>query len=206
VTGFRFSPGGAQAEYGITPDLTTLAKTWLGASRAAPSPAARRSWICWIASSPNHRTARRSPTPDLQHPDPASHHVSSDGHGRDFLDGLAEARRALPRYATIPPRWLPARCRHARARLARATGLLPLRQPAGRYGGERDRPAVAPPHTVARTRAETPDAHCAFGEAIARYRASNAANEQHHHGPDDHYKRSGASPGPKAGGPVFRVM
>jgi hypothetical protein len=81
-----------------------------------------------------------------------------------------------------------------------------LRQPAGRYGGERDRPAVAPPHTVARTRAETPDAHCAFGEAIARYRASNAANEQHHHGPDDHYKRSGASPGPKAGGPVFRVM
>ena len=84
--------------------------------------------------------------------------------------------------------------------------LFPLRQPAGRYGGERDRPAVAPPHTVARTRAETPDAHCAFGEAIARYRASNAANEQHHHGPDDHYKRSGASPGPKAGGPVFRVM
>jgi glutamate-1-semialdehyde 2,1-aminomutase len=43
VTGFRFSPGGAQAEYGITPDLTTLAKTWLGASPAAPSPAARRS-------------------------------------------------------------------------------------------------------------------------------------------------------------------
>ena len=44
VTGFRFSPGGAQVEYGITPDLTTLAKTWLGASpAAAPSPAARKS-------------------------------------------------------------------------------------------------------------------------------------------------------------------
>jgi hypothetical protein len=27
--------------------------------------------------------------------------VGSDGHGRDFLDGLAEARRALPRYANI---------------------------------------------------------------------------------------------------------
>jgi hypothetical protein len=34
-------------------------------------------------------------------PDPASHTVSSDGEGRDFLDGLAEARRALPRYANI---------------------------------------------------------------------------------------------------------
>ncbi len=27
--------------------------------------------------------------------------MGSDGHGRDFLDGLAEARRALPRYANI---------------------------------------------------------------------------------------------------------
>jgi hypothetical protein len=27
--------------------------------------------------------------------------VGSDGHGKDFLDGLAEARRALPRYANI---------------------------------------------------------------------------------------------------------
>jgi hypothetical protein len=33
--------------------------------------------------------------------DPISHSVSSDGNGRDFLDGLAEARRALPRYANI---------------------------------------------------------------------------------------------------------
>jgi len=33
--------------------------------------------------------------------DPVSHSVGSDGHGRDFLDGLAEARRALPRYANI---------------------------------------------------------------------------------------------------------
>ena len=33
--------------------------------------------------------------------DPISHPVSSDGHGRDFLDGLEEARRALPRYANI---------------------------------------------------------------------------------------------------------
>jgi glutamate-1-semialdehyde 2,1-aminomutase len=30
VTGFRVSPGGAQAEYGITPDLTTLAKILAG--------------------------------------------------------------------------------------------------------------------------------------------------------------------------------
>ncbi len=30
VTGFRVSPGGAQAEYGITPDLTTLAKILSG--------------------------------------------------------------------------------------------------------------------------------------------------------------------------------
>jgi hypothetical protein len=34
-------------------------------------------------------------------PVPASHSVSSDGKGRDFLDGLAEARLALPRYANI---------------------------------------------------------------------------------------------------------
>jgi hypothetical protein len=34
-------------------------------------------------------------------PGPASHTVSSDGKGRDFLDGLAEARLALPRYANI---------------------------------------------------------------------------------------------------------
>lgn len=46
-------------------------------------------------------------------------------------------------------------------------GLFLARQPAGRYGGDRDQVGVAPPwhaHTVARTRAETPDAHCAFGE------------------------------------------
>ena len=30
VTGFRVAPGGAQAEYGITPDLTTLAKILSG--------------------------------------------------------------------------------------------------------------------------------------------------------------------------------
>jgi hypothetical protein len=34
-------------------------------------------------------------------PDPAAFTAGSDGHGRDFLDGLAEARRALPRYANI---------------------------------------------------------------------------------------------------------
>jgi hypothetical protein len=34
-------------------------------------------------------------------PDPGSHSVSSDGSGKDFLDGLAEARRALPCYANI---------------------------------------------------------------------------------------------------------
>jgi hypothetical protein len=34
-------------------------------------------------------------------PDPAVFTASSDGHGKDFLDGLAEARRALPRYANI---------------------------------------------------------------------------------------------------------
>jgi len=33
--------------------------------------------------------------------DPISHSVGSDGHGRDYLDGLEEARRALPRYANI---------------------------------------------------------------------------------------------------------
>jgi hypothetical protein len=32
---------------------------------------------------------------------PSAFSVSSDGHGKDFLDGLAEARRALPRYANI---------------------------------------------------------------------------------------------------------
>jgi len=34
-------------------------------------------------------------------PDPAAFSASSDGHGRNFLEGLAEARRALPRYANI---------------------------------------------------------------------------------------------------------
>jgi hypothetical protein len=34
-------------------------------------------------------------------PDPAAFTVSSDGHGKDFLDGLAETRRALPHYANI---------------------------------------------------------------------------------------------------------
>jgi hypothetical protein len=28
-----------------------------------------------------------------------THHVTSDGHGREWLEGLAEARRALPRYS-----------------------------------------------------------------------------------------------------------
>jgi hypothetical protein len=34
-------------------------------------------------------------------PDPAALTANSDGHGRDWLDGLAAARRALPRYANI---------------------------------------------------------------------------------------------------------
>src|SRR5205823_9190589 len=34
-------------------------------------------------------------------PDPAAFTASSDGDGKDFLEGLAEARRALPRHANI---------------------------------------------------------------------------------------------------------
>jgi hypothetical protein len=34
-------------------------------------------------------------------PDPAAFTASSDGYGRDWLEGLAEARRALPRCANI---------------------------------------------------------------------------------------------------------
>ena len=36
ITGFRYSPGGAQQAYGITPDLTTLAKIIAGGLPGAP--------------------------------------------------------------------------------------------------------------------------------------------------------------------------
>jgi len=33
ITGFRYAPGGAQQYFGVTPDLTTLAKIVAGGSR-----------------------------------------------------------------------------------------------------------------------------------------------------------------------------
>ena len=67
---------------------------------------------------------------------------------------------------------------------------FPLRQPAGRYGGERDQAAVAPPLACAHRRqnqSRNARRSLRLRRAIARYRASNAANEQHHPGPGDHH-------------------
>jgi len=44
MTGFRVALGGAQALYGIEPDLTTLAKLSAAACRSALSAASARSW------------------------------------------------------------------------------------------------------------------------------------------------------------------
>ena len=44
VTGFRLAYGGAQAYYGVVPDVCTLGKVLGGAIRSPPSPGARTSW------------------------------------------------------------------------------------------------------------------------------------------------------------------
>src|SRR3546814_13645830 len=46
VTGFRVSPGGAQQEYGVTPDLTTLAKILAGGLPGEIGRAACRERVC----------------------------------------------------------------------------------------------------------------------------------------------------------------
>ena len=69
-------------------------------------------------------------------------------------------------------------------------GLFLARQPAGRYGGDRDQVGVAPPLACAHRRQnQSRNARRALRlrRAIARYRASNAADEQHNPGPDDHH-------------------
>ena len=55
VTGFRVSPGGAQAEYGIRPDLTTLAKILAGGLPGGAVAAAKTSSTF---STSNHQDRR----------------------------------------------------------------------------------------------------------------------------------------------------
>jgi len=60
ITGFRVHPGGAQAHYGIQPDLTTLAKILAAGCRAAPSRAAPT--CCAIEIRPASRKLRHPGT------------------------------------------------------------------------------------------------------------------------------------------------
>ncbi len=67
MTGFRVSLGGAQAFYGVTPDLTTLGKIIGGGMPVGALGGKRRSWsICrrWA------RSTRRAPCPGTRWPWP----------------------------------------------------------------------------------------------------------------------------------------
>jgi hypothetical protein len=75
-------------------------------------------------------------------------------------------------------------------RLARVPRLFPLQQPPDRHGGYRHRAGVAPPLARAHRRqnqSRNARRSLRLRRAITRYRASNAASEQHHPGPGDHY-------------------
>jgi hypothetical protein len=70
--------------------------------RPPKEPGERRGWdFCKTARRPYDLAVTAALCHLASVTDPISHSVGSDGNGRDFLDGLAEARRALPRYANI---------------------------------------------------------------------------------------------------------
>ncbi len=62
VTGFRVSPGGAQTHYGVTPDLTALAKILAGGLPGG-AVAGRRDILDWL----DYDAARRNGTEKIQH-------------------------------------------------------------------------------------------------------------------------------------------
>jgi glutamate-1-semialdehyde 2,1-aminomutase len=81
ITGFRLSPGGAQGLYGVTPDLTTLAKA-LGAGERIAAVAGRAEVMRVV---------------DPLHGDP-TRRVFQSGTGNDGTAGLAAAFAALDIY------------------------------------------------------------------------------------------------------------
>lgn len=81
ITGFRLSPGGAQALYGVTPDLTTLAKA-LGAGERIAAVAGRAEVMRVV---------------DPLRGDP-EHRVFQSGTGNDGIARLAAACAALDFY------------------------------------------------------------------------------------------------------------
>ena len=99
---------------GTSPEITD-AKIWFNGAgdgscetfclyrkRPPKTPGERRGWdFCKTARRPYDLAVTAALCYLATVPDPGSHSVNSDGNGRDFLDGLEEARRALPRYANI---------------------------------------------------------------------------------------------------------
>ncbi len=81
ITGFRLSPGGAQGHYGVTPDLTTLAKA-LGAGERIAAVAGRADVMAVV---------------DPLSGDPARR-VFQSGTGNDGAAGLAAACAAMDAY------------------------------------------------------------------------------------------------------------
>ena len=60
VTGFRINLGGAQAEFGVAPDLACSARRWPTACRSPPSSDAAKSWIeCTTSSFPARSAVKR---------------------------------------------------------------------------------------------------------------------------------------------------
>jgi 4-aminobutyrate aminotransferase-like enzyme len=65
MSGFRVAYGGAQAVYGITPDLTCLGKVIAAACRSAPTAAGATSWS---TSPPPGRSTRPAPSAAIPWP------------------------------------------------------------------------------------------------------------------------------------------
>ena len=109
------------------------------------------------------------------------------GRGRKSVGSAAErSTRSSP----TPARWPSDTARQRRCSIGAPARLLPLRQPSNRYGRNRDEAGIAPPLARAHRRqnqSRNARRSLRLRRAIARYRASNAANEQHHPGPGDHH-------------------
>jgi hypothetical protein len=74
----------------------------LNRKRPPKNPCERRGWdFCKTYRRPYDLAVTAALCYLCTVPDPAAFTAGSDGHGKDFLEGLAEARRALPRYANI---------------------------------------------------------------------------------------------------------
>ena len=140
ITGFRYAPGGAQEYYGVTPDMTTLAKIVAGGLPGA-AVCGRRDIL-----EPDGLRGRRRMEPDQARRSERDVQLEPRRGGGRHRDAVPDRRRQAAREGECPWRGAPGRAERRLPESRRADGCLRRRldRATSRSTGRRPRRARAP--------------------------------------------------------------